>query len=103
MSHEAGTKLAAAGYRARVERTLSAVFPGRWRARWDLEQDQVTFELRPSFPETIWLPQPTVDQTKDVLATYDQVELPFGVDEDGNVQVWRPAIDPNLMVVGATR
>lgn len=101
VSHEAGTKLAAAGYRARVERTLSAVLPGRWRARWDLEADTVTFELRPSFPETIWLPPPTVDQTEDILATYDQVELPFGIDEDGNVQVWRPAIDPNLMVVGA--
>lgn len=101
VSHEAGTKLAAGGYRARVERTLSAVFPGRWRARWNLEEDTVTFELRPSFPETSWLPPSRVDQTKDVLATYDRVELPFGVDEDGNVQVWRPAIDPNLMVVGA--
>lgn len=101
VSHEAGTKLAAAGYRSRIERTLSAVFPGRWRARWDLEQDQVTFELRPSFPDAIWLPPPAVDQSRDILATYDQVELPFGVDEDGNVQVWRPAIDPNLMVVGA--
>lgn len=98
--HEAGTKLAAGGYRARVERTLSAVLPGRWRARWDLENDTVTFEVRPSFPESIWLPLPTIDQSREVLETYDQVELPFGVDEDGHQQVWRPAIDPNLMVVG---
>ena len=98
--HEAGTKLAAGGYRARVERTLSAVLPGRWRARWDLENDSVVFEVRPTFPESIWLPPPAIDQNRDVLATYDEVELPFGVDEDGHQQVWRPAIDPNLMVVG---
>lgn len=98
--HEAGTKLAAGGYRARVERTLSAVLPGRWRARWDLENDSVVFEVRPTFPDSIWLPPPSIDQDRDVLATYDEVELPFGVDEDGHQQVWRPAIDPNLMVVG---
>lgn len=101
LSHQAGTKLAAAGYRIRIERTVSTVLPGRWRARWDLEQDTATFQLRPSFPESIWLPPPTIDTTEDVLATYDQVELPFGIDEDGNIQVWRPAIDPNLMVVGS--
>lgn len=95
------TKVAMAGYRARVERTFSAVNPGRWRCRWDLENDTVVFETRPAFPEKIWLPALDVDPHKSILATYDKVEIPFGVDEDGNVISWRPAIDPNFMVVGA--
>lgn len=101
VEHEAGTKLAAAGYRARVERTVSTVLPGRWRARWDLEADRVVFELRPSFPESIWLPAASVDEGLDVLASYDDVSLPYGIDEDGHEQLWRPALDPNLMVVGS--
>lgn len=101
VSHEAGTKLAAAGYRARIERTFSAVHPGRWRCVWNLVDDKVTFEVRPSFPSTIWLPPSDVDQGKDILATYDQVEIPYGQDEDGRDLAWRPAIDPNLMVVGS--
>lgn len=77
VEHEAGTKLAASGYRARIERTVSTVLPGRWRARWDLESDQVVFEVRPSFASTIWLPPVDVDQTKDFLATYDEVAIPL--------------------------
>lgn len=101
VGHQAGTKLAAAGYRARIERTLSSILPGRWRARWDLENDEVTFELRASFPPTIQAPPVEVDPSSEILTTYDRVEIPFAVDEDGKIQVWRPAIDPNLMVVGA--
>lgn len=101
VSHEASTRLAASGYRARVERTFSAVHPGRWRARWDLVNDRVTFELRPSFPSTIWLPPSEIDQSRDILSSYSDVAIPYGVDEDGNELAWRPAIDPNLMVVGA--
>lgn len=101
VEHEAGTKLSASGYRARVERTVSTVLAGRWRARWDLESDEVVFEVRPSFASIIWLPAVDVDQTKDILATYDEVAIPYGVDEDGQELVWRPAHDPNLMVVGA--
>lgn len=99
--HDAPTKVAAAGYRARVERTLSAVLPGRWRAMWDLEEDTAEFRMRPSFPDTIWLEPVTLDPGKDVLAAYDEVEIPYGRDEDGNAMVWRPAFDPNLMVVGS--
>ena len=101
VSHEISTKLAATGYRARVERTLSSVFPGRWRARWDLQNDSVVFEIRPSFPSLIEAPKIDVDQTKNILETYDEVRLPFGEDEDGKELTWAPAIDPNLMVVGA--
>ena len=100
-AHEAGTKLAAAGYRHRIERVLSTMLPGRWRAVWDLENDTVRFEVRPSFPSSIWLPVRDIDEGADILASYDHVWIPYGVDEDGNEMVWRPAHDPNVMVVGA--
>jgi len=35
------------------------------------------------------------------LASYDDVEIAYGVDEDDDVMVWRPAVDPNVMLVGA--
>ncbi|WP_347354706.1 hypothetical protein [Intrasporangium sp.] len=101
VSHENGTRLANTGYRTRVERTLSTVLPGRWRARWDLQGDTVLFEQRPSFPAVIWLDPIQIDPQTDVLGTYDSVAIEYGVDEDGRPVAWRPAIDPNLMVVGA--
>lgn len=101
VAHQAGTRLAASGYRTRVERTFSTVNPGRWRARWDLINDVVTFELRPSFPEKIDLAPSQIDSSKDVLSSYGEVAIPYGVDEDGQEMVWRPAIDPNFMVVGS--
>ena len=51
--HEAATKLAASGYRNRVERVVSTMLPGRWRARWDLQGDTLRFELRPSLPKQV--------------------------------------------------
>jgi hypothetical protein len=101
VSHEAGTKLAAAGYRHRIERVLSTMLPGRWRAVWDLENDTVRFEQRPAFASNIWMPVRHVDDTVDILTSYDDAWIPFGVDEDGNEMVWRPAHDPNVMLVGA--
>src|SRR5699024_6494531 len=41
--HGVGTKLVASGYRARVERALSVMLPGRWRAFWDMEADEAHF------------------------------------------------------------
>lgn len=100
--HIPTTKVAASGgYRVKCERTFGNVHPGRWRCKWDFERDRVTFELRPPFPSTVWLPRANVDTHKDVLAVYDKVAIDFGVDEDGNKLSWRPAVDPNLMVVGA--
>lgn len=95
------TKLAVPGYRVKIERTFSAVHPGRWRCSWDLQQDRMHFEIRPDFPTIVRLPTADADPTRDVLSTYDRVVIPYGVDEDGNEVAWRPAIDPNLMVVGA--
>ncbi|WP_210461575.1 FtsK/SpoIIIE domain-containing protein [Rhodococcus opacus] len=98
--HELGPKLESDGYRTRVERGMSATLPGRWRARWNLETDWVRFEQRTAFPDSVWLPAPDLDPGADLLASYDSVEIPYGIDEDGNEVVWRPAIDPNLMLIG---
>jgi len=96
------TKVAASGgYRVKVERTFGTVHQGRWRCKWDLMHDRATFEVRPPFPGIVELPRAHVDPAKDVLKAYDKVSIELGVDEDGNVLSWRPAIDPNLMVVGA--
>ncbi|RGP48694.1 AAA family ATPase [Rhodococcus erythropolis] len=98
--HEIGSKLVSDGYRIRVERAINAMFPGRWRAKWNHHTDEVTFEQRTEFPDSVWLPAPDIDPEVDLLASYDSVEIPYGVDEDGNEVVWRPAIDPNLMLIG---
>lgn len=96
------TKVASSGgYRAKIERTFGHVHQGRWRCKWDLEHDKVFFELRPPFPKSVVLPRAQVDTKRDVLASYDKVCIDFGVDEDGNKLSWRPAVDPNLMAVGA--
>ena len=100
--HIPTTKVASSGgYRAKIERTFGHVHQGRWRCKWDLEHDKVFFELRPAFPTAVTLPRAKVDTKRDVLASYDKVSIDFGVDEDGGKLSWRPAVDPNLMVVGA--
>lgn len=101
VAYPPSAKITLEGYRVRVERVVSAMLPGRWRARWDVEGDRVSFELRPSFPTSIPHPVVPVDEGVDVLAAYDQVSIPYAVDEDGATMCWRPAIDPNLMVVGS--
>ena len=98
--HELGAKLESDGYRTRIERGVGATLPGRWRAKWNLHTDWVRFEQRTAFPDSVWLPVVDVDVEENLLATYDKVEIPYGIDEDGNEVFWRPAIDPNLMLIG---
>lgn len=94
--HEAGTKLAASGYRHRVERVVSTMLPGRWRARWDLEADTVRFELRPTLPSRVPHPAPVYDASN----LYD---IPLAVDEDGETVAWRlRGTGPHLLVIGKT-
>ena len=102
VSHQAGAKLAASGYRARIERVISTMMPGRWRAVWDLEGDSVRFEVRPSLPGSVWLPTDKPDDTEDLLHNYRQVKIPYAVDEDGREMVWYPARSPMFMITGGT-
>ncbi len=101
VKHEVGSKLVAPGYRRRVERSVSVMLPGRWRAQWDMEGDRVTFEVRPTLPESVWIPAlPLPDE--DPLSNYRAVEVPYGVDEDGEVMTWRPAVSPQWLLTGGT-
>ena len=78
VTHQAGAKLAASGYRARIERVISTMMPGRWRAVWDLEGDSVRFEVRPTLPTSVWLPTETADNPEDLLGNYRDVKIPAG-------------------------
>ena len=102
VTHQAGAKLAASGYRNRIERVISTMMPGRWRAVWDLEGDQVRFEVRPSLPASVWLPPRALENTDDLLRNYRQVKIPCAVDEDGREVLWYPARVPMAMLTGGT-
>lgn len=96
--HEVGVRVATAAQRARVERVMSAMLPGRWRARWDLEGDCVRFELRPTLPAK-------VDHPVAAVIEDSALKLPYAVDEDGNVIYWNlapNAVEPHMLVVGTT-
>ncbi len=95
-SHEAGTKLAAPQYRHRIERVISTMLPGRWRAHWDLENDTVRFEVRPAMPTKVDHPAPVI--TEDTL-----YRLPMAVTEDGKVLCWHMrGTAPHLIICGKT-
>lgn len=96
VSHEAGTKLAAPQYRHRIERVISTMLPGRWRAHWDLEADTVRFEIRPTMPTKVDHPTPIL--TKDTL-----YKLPMAATEDGKALCWNMrGTAPHLMICGKT-
>lgn len=101
VSHQASARLVASGYRARVERTISATLPGRWRGLWDLEADRVRFEQRPALPDCIWV-EPPGAPPGDWLAEYESLTIPLGRDEDGGQIVWAPAVIPQALIVGGT-
>ena len=94
--HEAGAKLASAQHRHRIERVVSTMLPGRWRALWKLEEDTVRFEVRPTLPALVEHPPAVVTP-----ATLDR--LPLAVGEDGEILEWNlRGQGPHLMVVGRT-
>jgi hypothetical protein len=101
VKYEVSPKLASAALRHQIETRISAPLEGRWRAFWDLQHDSVKFELRPSLASLI--PNPSVaPETVDPLASYDSLEVPIGIDEDGHVISWRPKRDPHGLVTGKT-
>jgi len=102
VKHQAGTRIERPAQRARIERTFSAMLPGRWRALWQLEDDTVRFEIRPTLLTRFEHPAPPKRDGLDVLRDYDKVAIELAVDEDAHMSTWQPAIDPHLMVVGAT-
>lgn len=93
---DSGNRVVAEAWRARAERSLSTMLPGRWRARWDLERDRVHFELRPSLPER--LPNPGITDADRRAGS----RLPFGVDENGSTVYWQMETSPHMVVTGST-
>ncbi|MGH4000812.1 MAG: hypothetical protein ACRDTJ_25495, partial [Pseudonocardiaceae bacterium] len=94
--HEAGVKLASASYRTRIERVVSTMLPGRWRAKWNLLEDTVRFELRPPLPNKVDHPTPVLDP--DSL-----YRIPIAIGEDGETIYWNlRGTAPHAMVVGKT-
>lgn len=102
VAHQAGAKLAASGYRNRIERVISTMMPGRWRAVWNLEGDSARFEVRPTLPSSVWLPAGSPPSIDDLLSNYRDVKIPYAVDEDGQELAWYPARVPQAMLTGGT-
>lgn len=102
VSHQAGDKLASAGYRARVEQVFNTMHSGRWRGVWNLEADTVRLEQRPTLPDSVWLPDRALGDTDDIMENYRQLEIPLALDEDGHEIVWRPAVVPQFLLTGST-
>ena len=95
--HQVGTMVATIARQARIERIMSTMLPGRWRARWDHENDKITFTLRSELATSI--PHPVSDPAVDPF------RLPYGVEEDGNTLYWTlrgNGSSPHLLVVGPT-
>lgn len=93
--HSAGVRVSTPAQRARIERALSSMWPGRWRARWDLVQDHLELTHRPVLGTRI--PRPVTDPAPGG-------EIPLAVDEDGYTLTWAPTgkTTPHLLVTGAT-
>ncbi|GAA1746001.1 FtsK/SpoIIIE domain-containing protein [Microbacterium paludicola] len=101
VKHNVGPRISQGARRSQIERTLSQMLPGRWRARWDLEADTVMFEIRPELPDMV---RHEVDgpQEKQTHAVYKAFKIPIGVDEDGRTQCWQPSVSPHLLIAGGT-
>ena len=96
VKHEAGVKLASPAYRTRIERVISTMLPGRWRAKWDLLEDRVRFELRPPLPGKV--DHPAIALDPDHL-----YKIPLALGEDGEVIRWNlRGAAPHMIVVGKT-
>lgn len=102
VAHNAGAKLAADGYRRRVEKVLNTMLPGRWRAAWDLEGDRVSFERRPTMPTQVWVPVTPQADPQTLRSNYRAVRVPYALDEDGIEIAWRPAVVPHFLLTGQT-
>ena len=99
--HDMGPRVSMSGYRQRLEKVLSSMLPGRWRAHWNLEKDEVRFELRPNMPTMVHHlpgdPRPTLTHS-----SYDACKIAYCVDEDGNTQYWQPSVSPHMLIIGGT-
>ncbi|MDN5744402.1 MAG: hypothetical protein L0H31_04695 [Nocardioidaceae bacterium] len=97
--HQVGVRVAQSGaIRNNIERTWQEMLPGRWRTKWDLEQDTVRFEIRPKIPAVLernFAPVPPSEADR----------VPYAVDEDGATLYWNlssSAAQPHCLITGGT-
>lgn len=95
-------KLTTSGYRHRLERVVSSMLPGRWRARWDLEEDTVRFELRPQLPGMIRNEPRGAEVAELSHKDYSKFKLVYATDEDGREIGWVPSVQPHWLIIGGT-
>ncbi|MEU4607586.1 DNA translocase FtsK [Kribbella sp. NPDC023972] len=93
--HRASAKVASPMYQAKVERILSTMLPGRWRTRWNVEQDHFVLEQRPILDHSI--PRPV-----EPITDANRWRIPLAIGEDGQQIVWEPRDQSHLLIVGAT-
>jgi len=99
VTHKVGVRISPnAIVRVRIERALTTMLPGRWRAHWDLQKDTVRFELRPEIPDSL-------QRNLDPPTGADVDRLLYAVDCDGNVLCWdlrSSAATPHFLIAGST-
>lgn len=104
MKFVAHPRLTVDGYQREVERSLSAMLPGKWKADWNTESDLVTFERRPPLPakkDNAAEPLPAGVSPRELYGTAPG-EVPFAVDEYGQTLTWAPWINPMALITGGT-
>lgn len=90
-------RLADDAFQARIENAIGAHLSGRWRARWDLDQER-TVVFSPVTPMATFA---AIDPK--VLDAADQGKLVYGVAEDGSPHYWDlTGPQPHALVVGPT-
>lgn len=112
MKFVAHPRLTVDTYQHEVARSFSTLLPGKWRGEWNLELDRVTFERRPPMPskmDNLVDELPTGVASRDLFGTaavdrYGSAaaEIPFAVDEYGEILRWAPWLNPMFLVTGGT-
>lgn len=98
VAYQPTVRFTGAGVRSRTLRALETVLPGRWRAAWDLNNDRVTFEVRPTMPTM-------VEHAAAPITEANLLELPIGIDEDAQLVEWSLKSSdgtPHCLVIGPT-
>lgn len=104
VAHNISEKLARSGARMhQIERVMSQILSGRWRAEFKLEHDTVHFELRPSLPRLVW-PRiyPEMAGVAEAIINYKNTRFFYAYDEDRNPISWHPKTQPQRLIIGPT-
>ncbi|WP_457181141.1 FtsK/SpoIIIE domain-containing protein [Mycobacteroides abscessus] len=104
VKHNIALKLAASNKPAVIERKLSEVLAGRWRAKeWNTPEGLATFEIRPELPTLVFPPViPEVTSVAEACEKYPKAEIPIAIDENQEWFTWHLPVNPHHLKVGPT-